>query len=579
MNVLKRGAELLRKRHTIPLIVVIFFGLLAGKGLFGPGYFNMHDDLQMMRQLQLEKCFLDGQIPCRWIPDMGYGFGYPLFNFYPPLPYLVGQVIRVVGYSFVDTAKILFVMSFVASGITMYWLAKEFFSRFGAVVAAIFYIWAPYHAVDVYVRGAMNEAWGLIWFPAILYFSYKLLQKAPKSKIPFPWTNVIGLALSWFALFTSHNLMVIVFAPFFAAWCAIWLFHFKNWKATIPLAISGIWAFGFAAFFSLPVLFEKGIVQTDSLVVGYYEYTAHFVSISQLLFSRFWGYGPSVWMEADDKMSFQIGWLHWILPLVAIAFLGYRFYKKRKVTPIILATVFMFLLGWFGAFMAHPRSVFIWQLVEPYQFVQFPWRFLTMAILGLSFVIGYLVWVLPRMYRYAVGILLVVAALVYSWNYFLPENGKLGPITDEEKFSGVAWDMQQTAGIYDYLPNTAKTAPKVPKTQIAEFMSGTGEVMNIHEGTDWATFTVTAEEDSTLRIGLLDFPEWQVLVNGAEVEEYVPESEEWGRFYIDVPAGTHEVEIQLLDTPIRTFGNIISVIGFAVLGLVLLFRNRLRVKI
>src|SRR3989344_1329333 len=115
MNVISRGLSLLRKPHTLPLITIIFFALLAAKGLIGEGYFNMHDDLQMMRQLEMEKCFLDLQIPCRWVPDMGYGYGYPLFNYYPPLPYLIGQVVRLAGFSFVDTAKILFIFSFVAS--------------------------------------------------------------------------------------------------------------------------------------------------------------------------------------------------------------------------------------------------------------------------------------------------------------------------------------------------------------------------------------------------------------------------------------------------------------------------------
>jgi uncharacterized membrane protein len=98
----------------------------------------MHDDLQMMRQLEMEKCFLDGQIPCRWVPDMGYGYGFPLFNFYPPLPYLVGEVFRLMQFSFVNTVKLTFALSFILSGLTMYFLAKEFFGRWGGVVSSIF---------------------------------------------------------------------------------------------------------------------------------------------------------------------------------------------------------------------------------------------------------------------------------------------------------------------------------------------------------------------------------------------------------------------------------------------------------
>ncbi|MFZ5933166.1 MAG: hypothetical protein ACOYT7_03790, partial [Patescibacteria group bacterium] len=124
--------------NFVPIIVVFLFALLAGRSLLAPGYFNMHDDLQMMRQLEMEKCLLDLQIPCRWVPDMGYGFGFPLFNFYPPLPYLIGEIIRLFGFSFVTTAKLLFLLSFVVSGLTMYFLAKEFFGRLGGIASAIF---------------------------------------------------------------------------------------------------------------------------------------------------------------------------------------------------------------------------------------------------------------------------------------------------------------------------------------------------------------------------------------------------------------------------------------------------------
>ena len=147
------------------IILVLVSAILAGRHLLTPGYFIMHDDLQMMRQLEMEKCFKDGQIPCRWIPDMGYGFGYPLFNYYPPLPYWIGMLVRVIGFSFVDTVKIVFLISIIASGMSMYVLAKEFFGKYGGTLSAIFYIWAPYHSVDVFVRGAMNEAWALAFFP------------------------------------------------------------------------------------------------------------------------------------------------------------------------------------------------------------------------------------------------------------------------------------------------------------------------------------------------------------------------------------------------------------------------------
>src|SRR5260370_14521758 len=206
MTLLKR---IISSSNFWPVVVVILFGLLAGKGLIGSGYFNMHDDLQMMRQLEMEKCFATLQIPCRWVPDMGYGFGFPLFNFYPPLPYLFGEIIRLFGLAFTETVKITFIFAFVASGITMYFFAKEFWGKWGGIISAVFYIWAPYHSVDIYVRGAMNEAWAWIWMPIVLLAGYKLInaKKERDSSTLFGMTArwIIILALGWVGLLLSHN--------------------------------------------------------------------------------------------------------------------------------------------------------------------------------------------------------------------------------------------------------------------------------------------------------------------------------------------------------------------------------------
>ncbi len=543
----------------IPLLVVVAFGILAGRGLIGPGYFNMHDDLQMMRQLEMEKCFLDLQIPCRWIPDMGYGFGFPLFNFYPPLPYLVGELVRLMSFSFVDTAKILFILSFVGSGITMYFLAKEFFGRFGGVVSSVFYVWAPYHAVDVYVRGAMNEAWALIWFPLILLCLYKIATK--KQKI-LSW--FVGLALSLFGLLTSHNLMVLIFAPVAGIWTLIWLIKEKSWNRIIPLGLAGIFSVSLSAFFTIPVLVEQKLVQTDTLIKGYYEYSAHFATINQLLISRFWGYGPSVWLE-NDGMSFQIGHVHWILSLVILGLVVFRYLKTRKVDSILLSVVFFILVSWFAAFMVHSKSIFIWSRISPLNYVQFPWRFLTIVILGFSFIAGALVNILPKKINSIVPILVMIVLVMLGWNYFIPQNGKLGALTDQEKFTGAAWDLQQTAGIYDYLPKYAVTAPKEPQSKggLTEVMRGNAKVTNPTQKTNSAGFDIEVyDEIVQVRIGIFKFDGWRVYVDGTEIQTFIPEEELWGRMWIKVPAGSHKITLRFVDTPVRAVSNIVSLVSW-----------------
>jgi hypothetical protein len=554
-----------------PILIILVFSLLAGRELFLPGYFNMHDDLQMMRQLEMEKCFLDGQIPCRWVPDMGYGFGFPLFNYYPPLPYLVGEGIRLLGLSFVTTVKVVFVISFLASGITMYLLAKEFFGKFGGVVSSIFYIWAPYHAVDVYVRGAMNEAWGLIWFPAILWTSYRLIKEKKKTL----W--VIGLALAWFGLLTSHNLMVLIFTPIFGLWCFLFMWLEKKWKIIPQFVISGVLALGLAAFFTLPAILEQKYVQVNTLVTGYYEYIAHFASLNQLLFSRFWGYGPSVW-ETGDGMPFQIGHIHWILSLVVgVVVLAKIFKGNKKISAIpssLFVVLFFLAIGWFAAFMAHSRSTPIWQAIAPLAFVQFPWRFLTMVTLAFSFIAGSVVLFVPKKFAVVIPLVLLLGLVLFNWDYFRPE--KMGPLTDEEKFSAAAWELQQTAGIYDYLPVDAREAPKGPRKKVAEIMTGKGEIKDEKSGTNWAAFNSKIDsETATVRVNIFKYPLWQIVVDGKDISLFVPETEKWGRMYIDLPEGTHEIYVRLYNTLPRTVGNLISLVSWiGLIGFVIVKRLR-----
>ncbi|MCH7640942.1 hypothetical protein IID22_01915 [Patescibacteria group bacterium] len=547
----------------------------------------MHDDLQMMRQLQMEKCFLDGQIPCRWVPDMGYGFGLPLFNFYPPLPYLMGQAIRVIGYSFVTTVKLTFALSFIVSGITMYLLAKEFFGRLGGVLSSIFYIWAPYHAVDVYVRGAMNEAWALVWFPLIFWGGYRLVISKKQEGIRW----IILLALAWFALLTSHNLMVLIFAPFFGLWILLHLWRENAWHKIPQLLISGVWAFGLAAFFSLPVLFERNLIDVSRLTQGYFEYQAHFVSIRQLLFSRFWGYGVSAWGVENDGMSFQVGHILWGLSLVVGIILvikvirGIRKIKDLKKDRLLFVTGFLLLVGWFSAFMAHSHSTPIWLAIEPLRFVQFPWRFLTIVIFAFSFIVGSLALVFRskrRFFDYAFAplrmtmtSLLIILLVVFNWNYFRPHSGRMGLLTDEEKFSGLAWRLQQKGGYNDYLPRTAKETPNSPQVGVAEVLEGKGSITKASQGTNWAKFDANIEsEEAQVRINIFYFPNWKVFVDGDEIGTFIPEDEKLGRMNISLGQGEHLVYAQLFNTPVRTWSNIISIFSwFVVIGISLsLFR-------
>ena len=81
----------------------------------------MHDDIQAFRLFELDKCVRDAQVPCRWVPDMGYAYGYPQFNYYAPFPYYFMEMVHLLGFGFLDSTKMGFMASILLSGLGLFW--------------------------------------------------------------------------------------------------------------------------------------------------------------------------------------------------------------------------------------------------------------------------------------------------------------------------------------------------------------------------------------------------------------------------------------------------------------------------
>ena len=562
----KIGKNLLFFLILIVAIIPTFYSLLK------QDYYVMHDDTQMIRQLEFEKCLKDGQIPCRWSPDLGYEYGYPLFNFYPPLPYIVGQFYRTLGFSFMNSVKLSAATQIILSTIFMYFLAKSLFGRIGGLFSAIFYAYVPYHALNIYVRGAYNEAWAAVFFPLIFYFSYKLI-KTSKTK------NVIGLALAYSGLFLSHNPMLLTFTPFFIAWTLFWLIIEKKITFSkkiinqLPLftkfLFSGLLSLSLTAFFVLPMIFETKYTQIQSMFQGYYHYSVHFVSLFQLFISNFWSDGASV-PGPNDGLSFMVGYLHWTIPLLIVIFSLYLLIKKKPISNKIIISIFLSFLGLFSIFMAHNKSTFLWQIFTPVQKIQFPWRFLNNTAFLLSLSVGVLPYIFHKYINKKTSIIIsflfIVVLFLLNFTYFKPLQSY--SITDDQKFSGGNWTSQIASGIYDYLPKTANQPAKTAAIPYITKVDPKNSIINLSgqkKGTDWLFFNLFLNQDSKITISQLAFPEFQITDKGQKIDYQI--EPEMGLMVLNLKAGEHQIYVKLKNTPIRTIANYISL--FAWLGLIL----------
>src|SRR3990167_2650262 len=192
-----------------------FIGLLLTMSLLWPlfsaPYFTHHDDVQIIRIYEMDKCFKDHQIPCRWVPDLGGLYGYPIFNYYAPLPYYFGELVYLFSGSLLFAVKTMFAVSFLGAFIFMYLLVSKLFGKMGGLISALFYSFAPYHALDFYVRGAMGEMWALMLFPAVFWAILKLEEKPNLTHL-----LLLGVFSGFFLI--SHNLSVMIFLPVLLIW-------------------------------------------------------------------------------------------------------------------------------------------------------------------------------------------------------------------------------------------------------------------------------------------------------------------------------------------------------------------------
>lgn len=559
------------------LIVLILLILPAFAPLLQHGYFSMHDDMQSIRQMKMDQCLADLQFPCRWSLDLGYGYGYPLFNYYPPLPYLIGQPFHWLGFQYIDVIKIVGILGFVTAATFMYLLGKQFWGRMGGLMAAAFYTYAPYHSVDFYVRGAMNEFWALALFPAIFYTTYKLIAPSPNlgegngvRYIPLVSLSVAGLML-------SHNPILMIFTPVLVAWCLFWMFKFRSIRlirSIRNLFISALWAFGLAAFFTLPVLLETKFVSVWTLTSGYFNYLAHFLDLNQIFFRINWGYGESVY-GPGDTMSFAIGYLHWIVPALILIFLPFS-QKLKKFSVLILTFAFLVLSS---LFMAHFKATPIWQAFPPLDFLQFPWRFLTISIFAASFLSGAIVLILPKNSLPAKALAAAGFALLLllNANYFHPRQW-YPDMTDVKKFSGKSWQLLVTSGIFDYLPIWAPQPPADPALKDVKFVTGTGSYSTLVKKTNRQEYLVIISTPTAIaELQTYYFPGWKIWVDGQEVKIDPSRDKILGRMQVDLSQGEHQILARFTNTPIRTIGNSLSLVAWAVMiGIMISWRKKLR---
>lgn len=511
---------------------------------FNAQFFYTQDYIFIARLQQMSKALSDGYFPVRWAGDLR--FGEPLFNFYAPLPYYLGALIKLLGFNYIWVAKILFILSSFLSAVTMYLLCQKLFNQKSAFLAAALYIWAPYRAVDLYVRGALSEAFAFVFFPLIFYASLLLSQKITFRRISF-------LSLSLAGLFLTHNVTTLIFLPFlFLWWLYLWIKQ-KNWRLILPFFLSFALGLGLSASFLLPAVFEREFIQTKYLLVGYFDFRAHFVAFYQF-FSTFWGYGSSLWGPIDD-MSFQVGLSHWAVILLALV-VGFI---KRRDRKFLLLTSFLFFSFLLSIFLQHNKSAFLWEAIPLMAFIQFPWRFLAISIFIVSIMGGVLADHLKNKSN-ILYVFLFIIIIIFNIQFFKPRNFVEDSFFD--KFLNTDSTHRGVDLTKDYFPVWVKF-DRVEYFPTPRANSGEIEVSSFEQKTAKAKGKIKVLSDALVEVPVTYFPGWEVKANGLNIKLQEPSLQ--GLITFQLPKGEYQIDLALKDTPVRIIGNILSLTSAALL--------------
>lgn len=523
--------------------------------LFAAPYFSHHDDVQVIRLYEMDKCFKDRQIPCRWVPDLGGQYGYPIFNYYAPLPYYFGELIYFITGSLLTSVKVMLAFSFLGSFVFMYLLGRKLWGNMGGALSAVLYSFAPYHAVDFYVRGAMGEMWAFMAMPAVLWGILKLEKN-------LNILNLLILASSVAILIMSHNLSAMIFLPA-AGLLALFLFLRKRQKSFLFLGITGgILGLALSAFYLFPAIFEKNLVHVDTTIMGYFSYTEHFKGFRKLFLDTLWRYGSSIREVPGgerDGLSYQIGWIHLISWLTAVGTAFILLKRKRKIALLILLFSGFVVLS---VFLIHPRSEFIWKVADPLKYLQFPWRFLLLVAFFISVSSGALFLLNFKNKKIIWGIF-IAAAVIANFSKFAPE--RFIDTSDEMLLGGKDWDKQIKRSIFDFLPVYAKEPPAELAWERYEILTGESKIYDFKQGTDWFSFNAQTFSHTIIRLSQYYFPDWRIYIDGVETKlEY---NNNLGLMTLILGPGNHTVWGRLYDTPVRTIGNFISFTAAIVAGI------------
>lgn len=558
----KSGQKILEKYFVWLFLLAIF--IASTYYLWQAGMFYVHDFTIGAKIVEMSNGLKSGQIPIRWSVNLGYGFGMPLFNFYAPLPYFLGAIFYLLSGQLILSIKFLYLLLSLITLLGSFKLGKKMCGFWAGLLLAAAFTLAPYRAVNLFVRGALSEAFAMSFFPWVILAIENLVQEKNKQKIT---GNLILLFISLLAIILSHNLSALMFIPFAALWAFLRLRKKTLWRTSLTFLL----AFLSSAFYSLPSFFEKDLTQVDKIFSGYFDYRLHFLYIRQFFQSRF-AYGGSTWGPNDD-ISFFLGWGQLIALLILSIFFLIKlikvlrkksfadFHRENSVQLLFLGLTFSAI----AAFLSLEKSHWLWNQVSLLSYIQFPWRFLGILGFFLALSLAIASSYLNKIFKATIVSCLILLTL-FNAQFFKAANVLLKPevyyYADAKRLSA---EMSRT--LPDYIPSSMAEEDVLqiynqlyPEPSVWSLEDAATRPLLSSQLLDMRShkqiWQLNMSEAALLNFKIANFSGWRAKIDQEPVA--IVSDPELGNIQLLIPAGEHQVEIYFGENKLRLASDLIS---------------------
>jgi hypothetical protein len=566
----------------LALVLSLATALLMVAPFFWFGSASGHDfEFHVASWLDVAGQWREGIVFPRWTEWANHGFGEPRFIFYPPLSWLLGPALSLlVPWNYVPVAFIVVVQTL--AGISTFAFARRILPEQAALFGTVCYAANPNALLIIYMRSDYAELLASAFFPLLVWAGLELggvAKRGSGAKAPAVLFSLV------FAAVWLSNAPAGVMATYGSVLLFAWLaWSEKSWSPLVRGAGGIALGFGLAGFYLVPAAYEQ-----------------RWVNIGQALSSGLLPAQNFLYTAIDDP---EHTFFNWIASTTAVALAiatgaaalagrcragsaglaeprWYRWSPGAAHSAVSVEErvwrALLLLAASSTVLMLRP-TLLIWQTLPKLQFIQFPWRW--MSILSVPFAYFMAAAVAKRRFRrlWMGTVLVVLAAMAIFfvratwWDSDDVATLRAG-IAAGAGFDGV--DEYDPVGDDHYnLPAQAAQAKILPADD-STTVGGATVLVRRWTATE-KELRVTSRVPVRLALRLLNYPAWRVEVNDSP---FTPQSAaDSGQTVLELPAGESRVRAQFVRTTDRTVGDMFSWISF-LLALALAIGARKSVKL